>query len=139
MDGKRREELLEHRKTLTLEYQKTSEEFDKTIITISSASLGISLAFLKDIVPFPLEWTYPILFLGWLFLILSLVAIVFSFLVAIRLREQTIETIDLELRTGKQGKVKPSRLATTLSWVSGASLVLGILFYLIFAIVNLYT
>lgn len=138
MSNARRNELLEHRKVLVEEYQKHSEGFDKTIITLASASLGGSVALLRDIVPHPAGWTLPILFVAWLLLGFSLIAIVFSYLLAIRGREKAVRNIDLELKSGNQdAEHKISRTPTRLSWVSAVTLTFGIFFYLVFAIVNL--
>jgi hypothetical protein len=133
-----REELREYRQGLVEQVQQHSESFDKTIITIASSSLGISVAFLKDIVPEPNKWTIPLLVLSWLLLSVSLAAIVFSMLMAIWGRKDMINQIDKTLISDNPGpKWKSSTTALTLSWISAISLVLGIFFYLLFAIINI--
>ncbi|MCL5429034.1 MAG: hypothetical protein M1347_04420 [Chloroflexi bacterium] len=133
----RRDELLEHRSTLMDEYQKTSEGFDRTIITLASSALGISVAFLNDIVPERDPNTLPILGAAWILIGLSLAAIVFSFLFAIKSRKSAIRDIDLVLRGGTEKETKYPRTATALSWVSAITLILGIFLYLVFAVMNL--
>jgi hypothetical protein len=42
--------LVDYRKHLVLAEQKAQEDFDKTVITLSGGALGISFAFIKDVV-----------------------------------------------------------------------------------------
>jgi len=51
-EGKRREEIYaETRKDLLTRQLSNSEKFDGAILTLSTAALGVSLTFIKDIVP----------------------------------------------------------------------------------------
>jgi len=138
INDNRRDELIEFRNALMDEYQKNSEAFDKTIITLASAALAFSVTFLNDIVPNPIIWTYALIFASWISFGLSLVIIVLSYLMAIKTREDTIKQIDKNLSAGKENyNWRISRSATRLSWFSAGALFLGIFFYIIFAISNL--
>ena len=132
-------DLLKYRDVLRGEYQKNSEDFDKLILSLASGSLGISAGFLKQIVPDPRADTLPLLVAGWALMALSLVAIVLSYLWAIESRKDLIEQIDKAVETKKEPKWKIKGIASKLSTWSAVALILGIIFYLAFAAVNMIT
>jgi len=49
-ENKQPDAMAEYRKWLVAAEQKSQEDFDKTVLTLSGGALGISFAFLKDIV-----------------------------------------------------------------------------------------
>lgn len=59
------ERLFEYRKNLVAAEQKAQEDFDKTVLTLSGGALGISFAFLKDVIGAnPIAHPY-LLFAAW--------------------------------------------------------------------------
>jgi hypothetical protein len=134
----RAQDLLKYRDVLRQEYQKNSEDFDKLILSLASGSLGISAGFLKQIVPNPRPETLPLLVAGWALMALSLIAIVLSYLWAIEARKDLIDQIDKAVETKKEPRWKVSGLASKLSTWSAAALILGIVLYLTFAVMNMF-
>lgn len=59
------ERLFEYRKTLIAAEQKAQEDFDKTVLTLSGGALGISFAFLKDVIGANLVSHPQLLFAAW--------------------------------------------------------------------------
>jgi hypothetical protein len=63
---KRREELYDtHSSQARADQQASSDEFDKSLLTFSSGALGLSLAFIKDIVPLNQAGWLPWLYFSW--------------------------------------------------------------------------
>lgn len=58
-----------------------SENFDKAILTVSTAALGFSLAFIKDIVHIETAKYMAVLFISWLLLALTIIFTLASFLI----------------------------------------------------------
>jgi len=51
-DQEQRQKLCdEHRRQIWQDIQSSADNFDKYILTLSSGALGLSLSFIKDIVP----------------------------------------------------------------------------------------
>lgn len=79
MDDTNYQTYIDERKILVEAEQKSSDEFDKGILTLSSGALGLSLVFLEKIAPSPAVETLPYLTLAWTFLILSVLSVLASF------------------------------------------------------------
>lgn len=87
----------EYRDHLINAAQKSQEDYDKTIIILSGGALGISFAFLKDIVgPGPLAHTGYV-FAAWLFWGGSLFAVLSSFFVSDMALRRAIKQVDAGL------------------------------------------
>ena len=55
------------------------QEFDKAILTLSAGLMGISLAFIKDIVPLELAIDLPLLYASWVFGVGAIIVTLASF------------------------------------------------------------
>jgi hypothetical protein len=73
-----RKEFFEQRNLFVDLQQKSSQSFDGMIATLSGGALGLSLTFIRQIVPVAMPGTIVFLALAWLFLTLSLLAILLS-------------------------------------------------------------
>src|SRR6266852_6589366 len=78
LQGEERKEFFEQRKLLIDLQHQSSQSFDKTIVTLAGGALGLSLTFIRQTVPEAMPGTTVFLALAWLFLILSLLATLFS-------------------------------------------------------------
>src|SRR5580698_4563845 len=56
------------------------QEFDKAILTLSAGLLGISLAFIKDIVPLEHAFNLSLLYASWVFAVVAMILTLLSFL-----------------------------------------------------------
>jgi hypothetical protein len=69
----------EHRKQAWADIQSSSDNFDQSLMTVSSAALGVSLLFIKDIVPLKDADWLRMLYVSWLSFAICIVLTVFSF------------------------------------------------------------
>jgi len=76
-------ELEEYRKHLVVAEQKAQEDFDKTIITLSGGALGISFAFIGNVIRDKPIIDTPLLFYAWWSWAGSLVAVLISYYLSV--------------------------------------------------------
>ncbi len=142
IDSDRDAELRQHRVFLLEAEQKAQEDYDKTLITLSGGALGISFAFVKDIVGNQ-SLNSPLLLMGaWLMWTISLTATLFSFYFSRRAIETEIVEIDAELSGQPSKPSTPKRrlstsLTSKLNGVSGVAFVLGVFAMGLFVMSNL--
>src|ERR1035438_897217 len=79
VEARAHELYMEHQKQAWGDCQSASDEFDKNILTYSSAGLGISLVFLKDIVPLANAVGLYLLYASWVAFGLAILVTVSSF------------------------------------------------------------
>ena len=88
------EPLKEYRVYLLDSEQKAQEEFDKTVLTLSGGALGISFAFIKDIVgPHPVV-NVGYLFVAWILWGLSVTAVLASYFTSHLALRHAIKQVD---------------------------------------------
>jgi len=88
--------LSEYRTSLVSVEQKAQEEFDKTILALSGGGLGISFAFVKDIVgPQPLAHSW-LLLASWTMWALSVASVLFSFFTSNLALRKAIKQVDTD-------------------------------------------
>jgi hypothetical protein len=111
--------------------------YDTALMSLSGGALGVSFAFIKEIVPSPASDTITWLWFAWLSLGGSLSAIILSMLFS----QQSIRTAINQIDDGTIYKKKPggifSFLTIILTWLSGIMFVLGVLLLSYFAKINL--
>jgi hypothetical protein len=88
------ESLQKYRDHLVQADQKSQEDFDKTLLTLSSGGLGLSLFFLKDIVGGKVIERSCYLLSGWAFLAISLGLVLLGFFLSRRALRKSIDQID---------------------------------------------
>ncbi len=83
--------FIDERKLLIQAEQEGAKTFDKAILTFTSGAFGVSIAFLKDIVPHPFPNTFWLIGYSWALFSLSLLSILFSFLASQNACKKSIE------------------------------------------------
>ena len=73
------EDLRQYRNHLVTAEQKSQEDFDKTLITLSGGALGISFAFVKDVIGNSPMLSAYLLIWAWMSWTLSLACTLFSY------------------------------------------------------------
>lgn len=136
----KRQLLAETRADLLSRQLSNAENYDKAVLTLSTAFLGISFAFLKDFVPIDRAVWLCLLYGSWVVLTGSVMSTIISFWLSQR-------AIDVQLRKAEdyylrddQCALNKSRVATATDWVnavSGVLFVLGVSLTTVFVIVNL--
>jgi hypothetical protein len=90
-DRTRAEELYDtHRDKVWEDIKSGTESFDRNMLTLSSGALGLSLAFIKDIVPIGRTVFVPCLFASWTAFALCILVTLASFRISIVALEKTI-------------------------------------------------
>jgi hypothetical protein len=95
-----------------------ADSFDKSMLTLSSGALGVSLAIIKDIVPLGRAAWIPLLLISWISFALCIVTTVVSFLFSIAAQKKHRQLLD-EMWTTKNRELekrKPSAWNTAV-WV----------------------
>jgi hypothetical protein len=122
----------DYRATLVAAHQKSSEAYDKAVMTLAGGALGISVTFVHDIAPNPkhtgwLSWS-------WVFFAISLALIFVSFLAS-------QYAIGRRIKEWDDKKVFPWNLwgmATRfLNLLSGAAFIAGVICLVRFAALNI--
>ena len=105
-----------------------SQDYDRAILTLSSATLALTATFLKDIAPNPPK--EPLLLVAsWTGLIVAIVLIIGSFLIS-----QWV--IRAEARN--EGAPWMTKLTVAVNVVAGVGFVVGIVLFAIFALLNVW-
>lgn len=117
-----------------------TDNYDKNILTLSSAGLAISLTVLKDIVPIGQVSHIWFLYSAWIFFGCAILITIFSFLIsnaALRAQLDIAHKYYIDEDESFFGKV--SLISKTLDWVnrfSGVCFVLAIISVITFGVIN---
>jgi hypothetical protein len=120
-----------YRQWLAEAHQKSSDAYDKAVMTLAGGALGISLVFVRDYAPHPVhKWTLGI---SWSLLGLSLLLILVSFLASKAEIRRLIQAMD----EGKEELPHGIWVTRFLNYTAGTSFIVGVGFLVSFALVNL--
>ena len=114
-------------------------EDDKQLLTLSSAMLGVSLAFIKDVVQLHSAGLMTVLYVSWVAFGLCILGVLFSFQFSIRGQYAAIGYWRKRKR-GDPAPKFPTRFATLVNWVNwvcGVLFLLGVFCLIFFVIFNL--
>lgn len=111
----------------------SSRDFERTLTTLASSGLAVSLVFVHDVAPHPKHTFW--LIASWVCLAFSLLAILMSYLTSMMATRAIIKEIDKP--SGDPYRRRPSAKATVaLNWSSAGLLVVGVLALVAFASLN---
>jgi hypothetical protein len=79
-----------HRDKVWEDIKAGTESFDRNLLSFSSGALGLSLAFIKDMVPLGKSVWISSLFISWIAFALCIVVTMASFQISIRAQQQTL-------------------------------------------------
>ena len=114
-----------------------SAAYDKAVMTLSGGALGISFAFVKDIVKEPLPDTIYWLWLAWLSFGLSLTAVLISMLFSQKAIRVAIDQVDKgTIYSSTPGGIS-SWITSVLTWISGLGFISGVVILAYFVKINL--
>lgn len=118
--------------------EKSQDSFEKQLSYISAGAFGVTMAFIDKIVgKLSLSTGKYLIILGWLFLGCTFIINLISHIVASKYHFKTIEDID----SGKFDSLKATRRIkriNTINFASVVTLMIGILFIIIFIGKNIY-
>jgi len=112
---------------------KSQDQYDKTLLTLSTGALGLSFAFIKDIVNISSATNINFLTGSWICLTLSILCILISFLSAKYALDKAIEAED----SGAFYESKLDRLTSILNLMSAVFFIIGLIFLTVFIKLNL--
>jgi hypothetical protein len=141
-EDRRREQLHESKRTeLIAQQSSNSEAYDKAVLTLSSAFLGISLAFIKDFAgDTPLGCTW-LLVVSWGAFGFAIIAAVASFQVgnkAIEIQLERAERYYIQRDETAHSKTRFAQWVDYVNWASGSLFVLGVFLTIVFVSINLH-
>ncbi len=127
----------EYRALIVAAEQKAQDDFDKSLLTVASGALGVSFAFVKDIVgDKPL--VYPNLLTGaWILWGLSIGCVLFSYYVSRRALRKALEQLDQNTIWNASPGGWYSYLTEYLNAFGGIAFLTGIVMMSLFAVWNL--
>jgi hypothetical protein len=94
MEKELNEQLKEYRNHLVLAEQKAQEDYDKTVIALSGGGLGISFAFLENVVGTKCIVEPLFLFFSWVAWALSILCVLASFFTSHLALQKAIKQVD---------------------------------------------
>jgi len=129
-------EIAKYRSSLIDTLRFLNESYDKLLITLSGGALGISIAFLKDIVKLENVVCQNLLLYAWLAFILSLAAVLGRLMFGIEAYRRAIKQVDSGTIYEERVGGKYSILTRVLHICSATFLLLGLLMLAAFAFKN---
>ena len=131
------EQLKSYRNHLVLAEQKALEDYDKTIISLSGGALGVTFAFLKELVGNnPISYK-GFLFCAWMCWAISIAATLFSYLASHKTLRKAIQQVDKGVIYTENPGGKLSSVTIFLNWASGVLFVVGVVLISTFVWLNL--
>jgi hypothetical protein len=139
-DEQRRRDLFDAtRKELVTQKSSNSEAYDKAVLTLSSAFLGVSLAFLKDSTSsHPVDWV-PLLVASWICLTLAIIATVISFQLSNCAADVQMELAERYYMRGNKRALNRTRIARYVdyvNWAAGILFIFGVFLTVAFVSIN---
>jgi hypothetical protein len=135
------EEFSKHREQAWQDRQSSSDEFDKNLLTFSSSALGLSLAFIKDIVPLNHATYFWLLYTSWICLVGCIMATIFSYPLSVKALDLHLVHLDEYYIKGNQKYLNPtnrwSSAVTGARVIGGGFFLLGIVATVLFVCMNL--
>jgi hypothetical protein len=118
--------MLEYRRTLQAAEDASHSEYDKAVIALSGGALGITFAFLKEIVARTGTADLLWLMVAWIMWALSLASILGSFYTAGKANRRAIQQLDANEFPDAPGGAW-DRATRTLNFIGGLGFVLGVI------------
>jgi len=141
LDEERKKIYSETRKELLARELSNSEAFDKAILSLSSALLGISLAFIKDIIRAGAACNKEFLYYSWYLFASAIVLTLISFMMSNLGIKRQLKYAQRYYLDGKAEYLKKSniyaRLTDLANILSGISFILAIAFTVRFVTLNI--
>ena len=135
---------LEERKSLVDAEREGSRSFDKAILTLAAGAFGLSLTFIRQIVPNIESGTMFMLICAWVGFCISLFSTLISFLTSQSACLKQIEILEAEHLNNQSNHDKETNLKNMasdytqrLNILSISAFIIGVIFLAIFSISNL--
>jgi hypothetical protein len=130
-------ELRKYRDLLTQADHDASRDYDSAVMTLSTATLALSVTFAHDIAPHPVGCSTVLLVAAWVSLTIALVAVLWSLITSQAGLRKTIDDINHQRPIGDRPGGISARVTGLLNIISGTCLVIGLVAFAVFALVNI--
>lgn len=129
---------IEYRKSLLEQKSKSDDDFEKYITFITSGALGLTLTFMENISPLESAIHKWMIVVGWVLLAITLLLNLFSHFLSSRYTSKSIDEIDDEINYDelRENLDKRNKIIECLNISSILALFIGIIFILLFVIIN---
>lgn len=131
---------IEERKLLYNALVESGKLFDKSILTISAGTFGLTITFLRNIAPEIKTETIFMLHYAWIYFSISIVVTLFSYLTSHYAFLKQIDILDLSQKNENQNKDFPNYLSYItggLNILSVIAFFVGVIFLINFSIKNM--
>ncbi len=129
---------LEERNHIVVSEKETAQQFDKAILTLAAGALALSITFIHEIVPHPIEDTLCYLITAWILFCFSILSTLISFLTSQEACRRQREILDESISNKNVSAANvPAMWTNRLNYISIAFFILGIIFLIIFSAINL--
>lgn len=125
--------MKEYRELLQKMENEAQDQYDKTVLYLSTGALGISFTFLKDIISVENAVAIGWLVTAWISWAISVSAILWSFFSSRIALRNAIKAIDED----KKPDSKADKFTTILNFLSGIFFILGLICIIVFVKTNL--
>ncbi len=129
--------LYHHKKLMMSEKMKSTESFDKYLLTFATGSLYLSVFFTQELNNVEKS---NVLIWGWILLIISILFILVSFLLSEKAFKKEIEETDKEIEDSeykREENNKWSTFITIFQWISLITFIVGSASFIIFYFINI--
>ena len=130
------EKMNEYRNILIAAEQKSQDDYDKTLVSLSGGALGISFIFIEQVIGDNQVISECILISAWSVWCFSLASIVFSFFFSRLALRKAINQCDNNNYSGGVGGLA-SKVTACLNALSGLSFIIGVVLIIVFCSKNL--
>ena len=126
-----------YREMLQALEHESQRAYDKTVLTLSGGALGVSFAFVKDIIgEAPIVWK-AFLLASWVFWGLSVTCVLLSFFLSQRALHKAIDEVDEKIDEGKTPKNYYDTMTRVLNVLGGFLFFTGVISMVVFAAKNM--
>lgn len=122
------EEFKDHRERVWEDRQASADAFDKALLTFSSGTLALSLAFIKDLIPLKGAVHVTVLFTSWACFLLCIIVTILSFRFSIAAMDKQLVFLEKYYLQGNQeflNRKNPWNTAVDACAITGAVFFFG--------------
>ncbi|MBC7933162.1 MAG: hypothetical protein H7Z38_21575 [Rubrivivax sp.] len=130
-------QLDSYRSHLLAAEQKSIEEYDKALMTLSGGALGVSFVFIKDIIGADKIISIPLLLIAWACWIVSLALVLINYFVSHLALRKAIEQSDAGEIYAQRPGARFDLILVILNPAGGILFLIGLVIFALFALFNI--
>jgi hypothetical protein len=132
-------EIQAHKTYLSGVIKDSQSEYSKQLLSLSSAILALSVAFLKNLVSIQSAIWLPLLYVSWALFLATIFITLVAIKISIKAHQIYKDDLDkiLDGKINTVGETWRDRLMPKVSWLSTTCFAIGILSLVVFSVVNI--